>query len=304
MTKKSSNDPINKIDPFRQAQTDMRQGYANGSIGIIVSGLIWLISAIITYQYSAKQAVWVLLIGGMFIHPASMLLSKVIGLSGTHTKRNPLGNLALEGTIFMIMCLPLAFGLSLQYVEWFFQGMLLIIGGRYLTFASIYGIRIYWILGAVLGGAAYLLFYFKVQSFGSLLTGSLIVVEEDATLLAPFARKCQSLRTADVSDGMKKRIEEENRANSSFYRHNVQSRFYVDVRPPIRPKRHWPFGKKNARRLTVAHHITIGKMNYVRLSLSEGGWKGQTILVVVNQAGHVVEHCALSYNYLSSQFYN
>ena len=29
--------------------------------------------------------------------------------------------------------------------------MLLIIGGRYLTFSSIYGIRLYWILGAVLG---------------------------------------------------------------------------------------------------------------------------------------------------------
>jgi hypothetical protein len=62
--------------------------------------------------------------------------------------------------------------------------------------------------------------------------------------------------------------------------------------------------KRDARRLTVAHHITIGEMNYVRLSLSEGGWKGETILVVVNQAGQVIEHCALSYNYLSSQFYN
>ena len=56
--------------------------------------------------------------------------------------------------------------------------------------------------------------------------------------------------------------------------------------------------------MTVAHHITVGKLNYVRLSMSEGGWKGQTILVVVNQAGHVVEHWALSYNYLSGQFYN
>jgi hypothetical protein len=51
------------------------------------------------------------------------------------------------------------------------------------------------------------------------------LVEEDATLLAPFARKCQSLRTADVSDGLNKRIEAENRADSNFYRQNVQSRF-------------------------------------------------------------------------------
>jgi hypothetical protein len=188
MTKKSSNNPINMTDTFKQAQTDMRKGYANGSIGIIVSGLIWLLSATISYQYSAKQAVWMLLIGGMFIHPLGVLLSKAIGLSGTHTKGNPLGNLAMEGTIFMIMCLPLAFGLSLQYAEWFFQGMLLIIGGRYLTFASIYGIRLYWILGALLGVAAYLLFYFKVESFGSLLTGSLIEISFGLFMFFSFRR--------------------------------------------------------------------------------------------------------------------
>lgn len=176
MAEKSSNDPINTTNTLAQAQTDMCKGYANGSIGIIVSGLIWLISATVAYQYSANTAVWSFLIGGMFIHPVSVLLCKMIGLSGSHTKGNPLGNLAMEGTIFMIMCLPIAFGLSLQYVEWFFQGMLLIISGRYLTFSSIYGIRFYWILGAVLAVAAYLLFYNRVQSFGTLLTGSLIEI--------------------------------------------------------------------------------------------------------------------------------
>ena len=188
MTENSSIDPINKTTTFRLAQTDMCKGYAHGSIGIIVSGLIWLISATISYQHSAKQAVWTLLIGGMFIHPVGVLLSKVIGLRGTHTKGNPLGNLAMEGTIFMIMCLPLAFGLSLQHVEWFFQGMLLIIGGRYLTFASIYGSRLYWILGVVLGVAAYLLFYFKVQSLGSLLTGSLIEISFGLLMFFSYRR--------------------------------------------------------------------------------------------------------------------
>ncbi len=185
----SSDDPMNNTDTFTTAQTDMCKGYANGSIGIIVSGLIWLISAMICHQYSAKQAVWTLLIGGMFIHPVGMLICKVIGLRGTHTKGNPLGNLAMEGTLFMILCLPLAFGLSLQHAEWFFQGMLLIIGGRYLTFSSIYGLKLYWMLGAVLGVAAYLLFYFKVQSFGSLLTGSFIEISFGLSLFFAFRRE-------------------------------------------------------------------------------------------------------------------
>ncbi len=188
MTEESSSDPINETDTFIQAQTDMCKGYANGSIGILVSGFIWLISATVAYQYSATQAIWTLLIGGMFIHPVGILLSKIIGLSGSHTKGNPLGNLAMEGTIFMIMCLPIAFGLSLQHAEWFFQGMLLIIGGRYLTFASIYGNRLYWILGAALGFAAYMLFYFKVESFGSLLAGSLIEISFGLMMFFSFRR--------------------------------------------------------------------------------------------------------------------
>lgn len=176
MKNNSTNNQVNKIGTTIQAQADMCKGYANGSVGIVVSGLAWLTSAIVSFQFSDKKAIWTLLIGGMFIHHLSSVLYKVIGLRGSHEKGNPLGNLSIEGTLFMIMCLPLAFGLSLQHSEWFFQAMLMIIGGRYLTFASIYDKRIYWFLGAVLGISAYLLFYFKVQSFGSALTGSLIEI--------------------------------------------------------------------------------------------------------------------------------
>lgn len=188
MNKNSSDSQINVIDTIALSQTDMCKGYANGSIGIIISGLIWLASGIVAFQFSAKQAIWSLLIGGMFIHPLSLLVGKAMGLSGTHTKGNPLGNLAMEGTIFMLMCLPLAFGLSLQHSEWFFQAMLMIIGGRYLTFASIYGNRLYWILGASLGVAAYLLFTFKVQSFGSAITGSILEITFGIFMLITFRK--------------------------------------------------------------------------------------------------------------------
>ena len=95
----------------------------------------------------------------------------------------------MEGTIFMLMCLPLAFGLSLQKTEWFFQSMLLIIGGRYLTFESIYGIKLYWVLGAILGFAAYCLFSFKVQPSFSALTGSLIEISFGLFMFILFRRR-------------------------------------------------------------------------------------------------------------------
>lgn len=147
------NAPV-KLD---EAQKDMRNGYALGSLGVMTSGSVWLVSALVAHAYTPTQAIWALLIGGVLITPISGIWEKIIGLKG-HSANNPLMNLVMENTIWMIMCIPLAYGLSIQRTEWFFQAMLLIIGGRYLTFSTIYGSKLYWLLGVSLGCSAYFLF--------------------------------------------------------------------------------------------------------------------------------------------------
>lgn len=164
------------MDNLKKAQEDMRNGYGYGSIGVLVSGTVWITAGIILIFYSSQKGIWALIIGGILIFPVSTLIEKLIGIKGGHDKNNPLGKLGMEGTIWMIMCIPLAYGLSLIKTEWFFQGMLMIIGGRYLTFASIYGMRIYWIFGAVLGLSAYILFKIQANDFTSALTGGLIEI--------------------------------------------------------------------------------------------------------------------------------
>ena len=173
---------------IKHAQFDMRAGYLNGSSGVIVSGVVWFIAGIVAVYLSPMQAVWTLLVGGAFIHPISILLNKVLGACGSHAPNNPLGKLAMEGTLFMIMCMPLAYALSLQKVEWFFPGMMLIIGGRYLTFATLYGARIYWALGITLGVTAYLLFKFNAQPHISILIASAIEISFGLFMLI-FRRK-------------------------------------------------------------------------------------------------------------------
>jgi hypothetical protein len=161
---------------LQDAQQDMKNGYGYGSVGVIVSGIVWLISSLAVNFYSSKNGIWTLMIGGMLIFPVATLIGKLIGLKGGHDKTNPLAKLTMEGTIWMIMCIPLAYGLSLMKVEWFFQGMLMIIAGRHLTFATVYGNRIYWVLGAMLGVAAYILFKLEATAFISALTGGLIEI--------------------------------------------------------------------------------------------------------------------------------
>ncbi|MFC5624319.1 DUF7010 family protein [Algoriphagus winogradskyi] len=189
MKNNSTDNTLSNSNSVAQAQRDMRIGYGNGAVGMLVSGFVWFISSMVSLQFSDHHAIWTLLIGGMFIFPLSVALAKIIKIRGAHSKGNPLGNLAMEGTVFMLMCLPIAFLLSFQHTEWFFQGMLLIIGGRYLTFASLYGNKIFWILGAALGVAAYLLFALNIQSFGSALTGSLIEIVIGIFVLVRFKRK-------------------------------------------------------------------------------------------------------------------
>lgn len=173
MTQKITKETPEDCITLEKAQTDMCKGYAFGSLGIVISGMMWLVSALVSHYYSPKLAIWSLLIGGALISPVSNILGKLIGLKG-HSAWNPLKNLAMENTIWMLMCIPIAYGLSTQNVAWFFQSMLLIIGGRYLTFSTLYGKKFYWVLGATLGVFAYLLFSLHAQVFVTLLAGGSI----------------------------------------------------------------------------------------------------------------------------------
>jgi hypothetical protein len=158
------------------AQREMSENYLNGSVGIVVSGFMWLIASIVSNYYTARHGVWVLIIGGALIHPISIVINKLIGLKGEHSNNNALGGLAMEGTVFMLMCIPLAYLLSIQHVQWFFQAMLMIIGGRYLTFNTIYGQKTFWILGGLLGVASYMLFIINASSSISAITGAAIEI--------------------------------------------------------------------------------------------------------------------------------
>jgi hypothetical protein len=164
------------IDSLTAAQTNMRSEYRNGATGVLVSGIVWLTTAGVIYTVSTKQAIWILLVGGALIHPMSTLLNKIMGLNAATNNDNPLTGLAMEGTVFMLMTIPIAYGLSLLRAEWFFQGMLLIIGGRYLTFRTLYGNKLFWVLGGLLGVSAYGLFVTNMHLLVTTLTGGLLEV--------------------------------------------------------------------------------------------------------------------------------
>ena len=152
----------------------MRAAYVGGSSGAGASAVAWLVAGIVALQVSPRSAVVALFAGGALIFPVSVVLSKALGGPGTHSRANPLGSLALEGTAFMLLCFPIAYAVSLYRMEWFFPAMLLVIGGRYLTFSTLYGMRLYWVFGGVLAVAAYVLFALSASPALSAFTGAAI----------------------------------------------------------------------------------------------------------------------------------
>lgn len=156
------------------AQTDMRFAYCSGAAGMLASSLVWLSSAAVVLFASAQQAVWLLLLGGMFIHPLGVIFAKLSGRPGNHSKGNPLASLAYASTFWLIFSLPLAFAAAQQRLEWFFPAMLLVIGGRYLVFSTLFGMRLYWICGLVLAGVGIVLGKMLAQPLYGALAGGLI----------------------------------------------------------------------------------------------------------------------------------
>ena len=136
-------------------QREMRFSYLGGAPGMLVSASVWLIASLVNLNHSAPASVWALFIGGALIHPISVLLTRAVGRSGRHSKGNPMGTLAMGSTIWMIYCLPLVYAISLWRMDLFFPAMMMVIGGRFLVFATIYGAAVYRVCGAVLALAAY-----------------------------------------------------------------------------------------------------------------------------------------------------
>ena len=138
-----------------RAQEQMRHAYFGGAPGMLVSAIVWGAAAGVNASGHFTNAVWTLFIGGVMIHPLGLLLAKALGRPGS-AKGNPMERLAFECTLTMIAALLPAWMISGLVAAWFFPTMLLIVGGRYIVFATVYGLRLYWAIGGVLVGAAWL----------------------------------------------------------------------------------------------------------------------------------------------------
>lgn len=135
---------------FNAAQSEMRRAYVNGGIGVLVSGIVWVIAGLVTQNISFQFGMAALFFGGMAIHPVAVLIERVAYKREKVTAPNPMEMLALQTTPILFVGLFAGFIVSKDNPDWFFGIALLAVGARYLIFQTIYGMRHYAVLGFAL----------------------------------------------------------------------------------------------------------------------------------------------------------
>ncbi|MGD8402770.1 MAG: hypothetical protein PVJ21_03850 [Anaerolineales bacterium] len=150
---------------INDAQREVRTVYVGSFSGLIVTGVIWLLSAAIGTWMSAGLAILALILGGTFIFPLSQLLLKAMGKPASLSNDNPFGMLAMQVAFMIPLCYPVIAAATIHNTNWFFPAFLVVVGAHYLPFIFLYGMWQFGILSALLVGLGTALGMYTPESF-------------------------------------------------------------------------------------------------------------------------------------------
>jgi hypothetical protein len=162
---------------INDAQREMRTRYVGGFYGQLVSGVLWLLSAGLAASIGPRAAIATVVIGGFFIFPLTELFVRLSGDKIPLSAENSLRGLGMQVAFVLPLSMPLLVAVSLYRLNWFFPGLMILLGAHYLPFVFLYGMRAFWALGWLLAGAGILIAMYGSGSFsiGAWLTGLVLL---------------------------------------------------------------------------------------------------------------------------------
>lgn len=166
------------ITALSDAQREMRSAFLGGFAGQLVSGLIWLAAAAISVSGTPQYGMAFLFFGCMGIFPLTQLTLRMMGRPAKVNAENGLWALGSQ-IAFTVPINFLLVGAAVLYKQmWFFPAAMIIVGTHYLPFITLYGMKMYGILSAllILGGAGLALYGPPVFSLGAWLTGLVLII--------------------------------------------------------------------------------------------------------------------------------
>jgi hypothetical protein len=160
------------------AQREMRSAFLGGFAGQLVSGLIWLGASAISLWVAPSYGMATLFLGSMFIFPLTQLVVRWLGRPGKTTQGNGLWSLGAQVAFTVPLNFLLVGAATLYRETWFFPAAMIVIGSHYLPFITLYGMKMFGLLAAVLVFAGFALGMYgpPIFSLGGWLTGILLII--------------------------------------------------------------------------------------------------------------------------------
>ena len=159
------------------AQREVRTVFRGGFMGQLVSGLLWLGSAAAATYGSPRAGIVVLVVGGFFIFPATMLGLRLLGGPWKLRPENPFSALGMQVAFVLPLCLPVVAAVAVHHLAWFYPAFMVVLGAHYLPFVFLYGMPMFWGLSVSLVGLGVALAHHPAGSFAgpAWVTGALLL---------------------------------------------------------------------------------------------------------------------------------
>jgi hypothetical protein len=129
----------------QDAQREMRFVYIGGFWGLLVSSVIWLVSAMLGMWVSPRASILTVVIGGFFIFPLMHMMRRA-----SVSTRNPFMSLGMQVAFVLPFSMLLLVPVGLYRLNWFFPALMVLVGAHYLPFATLYGMRMFLVLAGIL----------------------------------------------------------------------------------------------------------------------------------------------------------
>jgi hypothetical protein len=174
---------------IREAQREIRAALLGGFAGQWVSGVIWLMAAALGTWVSPRYGMAALFFGSMGIFPLTQLGVRLMGRPGKVSPENKLWGLGVQSAFTVPLNFLLVGAATLYRETWFFPAAMIVVGSHYLPFITLYGMKLFGVLAALLvvAGAGLAMYGPAVFSLGGWLTGVILIV-------AAFAGRAVVLR--------------------------------------------------------------------------------------------------------------
>src|SRR5450759_3899886 len=160
------------------AQQEMRSAFLGGFAGQLVSGFIWLVASALSLWVAPKLGMAVLFFGSMFTFPLTQGLLRLIGRPGKVSAKNGLWQLGSQIAFTVPLNFLLVGAATLYRETWFFPAAMIVVGAHYLPFITLYGMKMFGILAALLvvGGALLAAYGPSIFSLGGWLTAVALII--------------------------------------------------------------------------------------------------------------------------------